>query len=50
MSVHIEIFGRDFREALKMIPSKEQMVIHLESFGEGVFSQNDIRIKAKYID
>ncbi|OIQ34664.1 MAG: hypothetical protein BM555_04355 [Crocinitomix sp. MedPE-SWsnd] len=42
--------NQDFREALKMIPSKEQMVIHLESFGEGVFSQNDIRIKAKYID
>jgi phenylacetate-CoA ligase len=41
--------NQDFREAMKMIPSKDQMIIKLESFGEGVFSENDIRIKAKYV-
>ena len=41
--------NQDFREAMKMIPSKDQMIIKFESFGEGVFSENDIRIKAKYV-
>jgi phenylacetate-CoA ligase len=41
--------NQDFREAQKMLNNKNQTVIKLFDFNQGSFSNNDIRIKAKYI-
>ena len=41
--------NQDFREALRMLPIQQQPKLVLHKFGEGPFSENDIRIKTKYI-
>jgi len=42
--------NQDFREARKMLPNNSLTTICFEDFGSGSFKQNDIRIKAKYIN
>ena len=42
--------NQDFREARKMIPNSSLTVLCFEDFGSGAFKENDIRIKAKYIN
>jgi len=42
--------NQDFREARKMIPNSSHTVLCFEDFGSGAFKENDIRIKAKYIN
>lgn len=39
----------DFCEALRILPMHQQPKLRLHKFGEGPFSNNDIRIKTKYI-
>jgi len=41
--------NQDFREARKMITSRDQTELRFYEFAEGPFKNNDIRIKAKYI-
>ena len=42
--------NQDFREAKKMLTSNDQTVIEFHDFAEGPFKNNDIRIKARYIN
>ncbi len=42
--------NQDFREARKMITNSDQTVIRFYEFAQGPFMDNDIRIKAKYIN
>ena len=42
--------NQDFREARKMLPDNNLTTICFEDFGSGSFKENDIRIKAKYIN
>ncbi|MEO8087634.1 MAG: CoF synthetase [Bacteroidota bacterium] len=42
--------NQDFREAKKMITNKDQTIISFYNFAQGPFENNDIRIKAKYIN
>ena len=42
--------NQDFREARKMLPDNSLTTICFEDFGSGSFKENDIRIKAKYIN
>ncbi len=42
--------NQDFREARKMLPDSSLTVISFADFGSGSFKENDIRIKAKYIN
>ena len=42
--------NQDFREAKKMLSLDDQTIIRFYDFGEGPFENNDIRIKARYID
>ena len=41
--------NQDFREARKMVKNIKQTGINLYEFSQGPFSENDIRIKARYI-
>jgi phenylacetate-CoA ligase len=41
--------NQDFREAQKMLTNNNQTVIKLFEFNQGLFANNDIRIKSKYI-
>jgi phenylacetate-CoA ligase len=45
----LAIINQDFREAKKMLISKNQTIINLFELGKGPFENSDIRIKAKYI-
>lgn len=45
----LALINQDFREARKMVSKADQMKLILVEFGEGPFKNNDIRIKAKYI-
>ena len=42
--------NQDFREVIKMLPNTSLTVLCFENFGSGSFKENDIRIKAKYIN
>ena len=42
--------NQDFREVRKMLPNSSFTVLSFEDFGSGSFKENDIRIKAKYIN
>ena len=42
--------NQDFREVRKMLPNSSLTVLCFEDFGSGSFKENDIRIKAKYIN
>ena len=42
--------NQDFREAKKMVTNTEQTVLRFYEFGKGPFENNDIRIKAKYLN
>jgi phenylacetate-CoA ligase len=42
--------NQDFREAKKMTSNSDQTVIRFYEFAKGPFENNDIRIKAKYIN
>ncbi len=42
--------NQDFREAKKMTTNSDQTVIRFYEFAKGPFENNDIRIKAKYIN
>jgi phenylacetate-CoA ligase len=42
--------NQDFREVRKMLPSTNLTMLCFEDFGSGLFKENDIRIKAKYIN
>ena len=42
--------NQDFREVRKMLPNRSFTVLSFEDFGSGSFKENDIRIKAKYIN
>lgn len=45
----LAITNQDFREAKRMLTNNEQTVIHIYEFAQGIFENNDIRIKTKYI-
>jgi len=42
--------NQDFREVRKMLTNNSLTVLCFEDFGSGSFKENDIRIKAKYIN
>jgi hypothetical protein len=42
--------NQDFREAYRMINNPKQTSIQFHPNGEGPFVNNDIRIKAKYLN
>ncbi|CAN5410854.1 phenylacetate--CoA ligase family protein [soil metagenome] len=42
--------NQDFREAKKMLTNNDQTIIRFYDFAQGPFENNDIRIKAKYIN
>jgi phenylacetate-CoA ligase len=46
----LAVVNQDFREARKMLRSSDQTILRFYEFGTGPFVDNDIRIKAKYIN
>jgi phenylacetate-CoA ligase len=46
----LSTINQDFREAKKMANKPGQINIQLHAFGQGPFKDNDIRIKARYIE